>query len=281
MTGFVLDGASGPAVWLAAGCAAGAVLLCLRSGAVDLATDLQPRLAGRRPVAVLCALGVGAMGVVALMAVAGASVVPLRLAGPGVVLGVGVGGVGLLRRASARRTVRRETAARVLEACDEIAGELSAGVAPGQALERAAGRWSALEPVAAAQRFGGSVPVALRALAVRPGASDLVLVAAAWQLTERSGAGLAEALASVADGLRQQQRTRRVVAAELASARATARLIAGLPVLTLATGSGIGSPIGFLFGTVAGLLCLLGGLVLGLLGLGWIEHIAVALEAET
>lgn len=277
MTGPVVRQASDPAVWLAASCAAGAVLLGLRPGAAArLAPGLASRGARRWHL-----VAIAAIAVVAVMAVARASVVPVRLAGPCVVLGVGAGGIGLLRRGSARRVARRDTAARVLEACDEIAGELSAGVGPGQALERAATRWQALAPVASAQRFGGSVPAALRALAGRPGAADLVLVAAAWQLTERSGAGLAEALGSVADGLRRQQRTRRVVAAELASARATARLIAGLPVLTLATGSGIGSPIGFLFGTAPGLLCLAGGLGLGLLGLAWIEHIATALEAET
>lgn len=206
---------------------------------------------------------------------------PLRLVGPGAVLVAASGGVLALRQAGVRRSARHDTAARVLEACEEIAGELSAGVAPGQALERAAVRWPALSPVASAQRFGGSVPHALRALSGRPGAGDLALIAAAWQLTERSGGGLAEALASVAEGLRQQQRTRRVVAAELSSARATARLIAVLPALTLATGSGVGSPLGFLFGTPAGLLCLAGGLCLGFLGLGWLERIAAALEQET
>jgi tight adherence protein B len=57
-------------------------------------------------------------------------------------------------------------------------------------------------------------------------------------------------------------------------------LIAVLPALTLATGSGVASPLGFLFGTSAGLLCLAGGLCLGFLGLGWIERIAAALEQE-
>jgi tight adherence protein B len=204
-----------------------------------------------------------------------------RAAGPGVVLLAAGSAVLALRQAGRRRVVRRDTASRVLEACEEIAGELSAGVAPGQALGRAAVRWPVLAPVASAHRFGTSVPEALRALTTRPGAGDLALVAGAWQLAERSGAGLAVALGSVADGLRQQQRTRRVVAAELSSARATARLIAGLPALTLATGSGIGSPVGFLFGTGVGLLCLGGGLGLGFLGLAWIEQIAVALEQET
>jgi tight adherence protein B len=260
---------------LGAACAGSAVLLFFRPSAWPV-LDLAAR--GRSTAVrgsllvllVVVALATGGMG----------GGFPLRLAGPGVVLAGAGGGAVALRRAGRRRAARVEEAARVLEACEEVAGELSAGVAPGLALERAAARWPALGPVASAQRFGGSVPGALRSVASRPGAADLTLVAAAWQLSERSGAGLAEALASVAEGLRQQQRTRRVVAAELASARATARLIAGLPILTLATGSGIGSPVSFLLGTGPGLLCLAGGLALAFVGLGWIERIASTLERE-
>jgi tight adherence protein B len=264
---------------LAAGLAASAVALAFApraTSAPDLRAGQPSTVARGWPVLAVLLLAGGWW-----LSRAGAPGLPLRVVGPGAVLLAAGAGVLALRRAGHRRFVRRETSARVLEVCDEIAGELSAGVAPVLALERAAARWPALGPVASAQRFGGSVPEAMRALSASPGAGDLALVAAAWQLTERSGAGLAEALGSVSGGLRQQQRTRRVVAAELSSARATARLIAFLPVLTLATGSGIGSPIGFLFGTSAGLLCLSGGLSLAFLGLGWIERIAAALEQET
>jgi len=262
---------------LGAACAGSAVVLFFRPAAwpvLDLAT--RGRSTAVRGSLLMVLLIVAALATGGT----GGGGLPLRLAGPGVVLAGAGGGAVALRRAGRRRAARVEEAARVLEACEEVAGELSAGVAPGLALERAAARWPALGPVASAQRFGGSVPGALRSVASRPGAADLTLVAAAWQLSERSGAGLAEALASVAEGLRQQQRTRRVVAAELASARATARLIAGLPILTLATGSGIGSPVSFLLGTGPGLLCLAGGLALAFVGLGWIERIASTLERE-
>lgn len=215
-----------------------------------------------------------------VLAAAVVALVTPQLAGLAAVLGgAAVGAAGLWRRRRRRRDAER-VAGQVLETCELMAGELAAGRPPGEALSRAASAWSPLGPVAEAFRVGADVPTALRELAEQQaGAGDLRVVAAAWQVAHRTGQGLASAVDRVAESLRAGAGTRRLVAAELGSARATARLVAGLPVLALAMGSGAGGdPWGFLLGHPAGLACLAGGLAFGIAGLWWIEAIAAAAE---
>ena len=184
-------------------------------------------------------------------------------------------GAGLLVRQRAARRRERAVAGRVLECCELMAAELGAGRPAGHCLVEAARVWSPLAAVAEAFRMGADVPDAFRQVAGDPGADDQRRVAAAWQVAHRTGLGLAETVQAVADDLRAAQASRRVVEGELASARATARMVAGLPVLALAMGSGAGGdPWGFLLTTPAGLACLAAGLALGLAGLAWIEAIA-------
>lgn len=163
----------------------------------------------------------------------------------------------------------------VLEACEGMAADLAAGQPPLLALERAAAEWPELTPVTSAARMGADVPEALRSLAALPGASTLRTLAAAWQVAQHSGTGLADALGQVGRGIREERRTVRLVAAELASAHATARMLAVLPVGVLLIGSGVGGdPFGFLLGTPVGVCLLAAGLGLSLAGLWWLEWIA-------
>jgi tight adherence protein B len=193
----------------------------------------------------------------------------------GTVVGAAAWSVLRLWRRVRRRRSTAATAEAVLSVCELLAAELAAGRAPPSALSRAADDWPPLRPVAETAAFGGDVPAALTELSSGPGASGMRLVGAAWSVTQHSGRGLAEALAHVAEAVRADQRTARVIAGELASARATARLVASLPAVALlmAAGGG-GDPVGLLFGGPAGIACLAGGLALGLSGVWWIESIA-------
>ena len=193
--------------------------------------------------------------------------------------GIGLGR--LHRRSLARRSAAARRAA-VLEACDQMAAELRAGQPPPRALRHAADAWPDLEPAARAAELGGDVALALRVAGQHPGAESLVAVAAAWQVAQRSGAGLAAVLDRTAEALRVEDATRREVTAALGPPRATARLLAFLPVFGLLLGSGIGAdPWGFLVGTPFGVACLATGCGLGLAGLAWVERLADAAERAT
>ena len=220
------------------------------------------------PLVVAVAVGVGVGVGVGL--VAGRD----RLVPALVVAAAGWAGWSLWQRRRRRRE-QQGVADRVREACEHLAAELGAGQPSGAALDQVARSWPPLAAVAEAQRVGADVPDALREAAARPGAGDLRLLAAAWQVAHRTGQGLAAAIDRVALDLAATRRTRRVVEGELAAARATARLVAGLPLLAWAMGSGAGGdPVAFLLGTPLGWGCLALGLVFGLAGLWWIEAIA-------
>jgi tight adherence protein B len=222
----------------------------------------------RRPGPALVALVVAAVGVVALVVSPEPAFLALVLAG-------GAAGAHRLWQQRARAAVTEQTRDRVLECCDLLAAELAAGKPAEGALGEAAEAWPAIGPVAQCQAYGGDVPAALRRAALEPGAEGMALVAAAWHVSHRTGHGLADALSRVAQTLRDARATDRVVRGELASARATARLVAALPLVALAIGAGSGGdPLSFLLGTPIGLACLAGGLGLGLAGLAWIERLA-------
>ena len=161
--------------------------------------------------------------------------------------------------------------------CESVAADLAAGQPPHRVLARSVAEFPEFTAAAAAAELGADVPDALRRLARAPGAGELRLVAAAWQVAHRSGAGLADALEQVGRGVRARRRTARLVAAELAPAHATARMMAALPLVFVLAGSGLGGdPVAFLTGTTPGLACLSAGLALSYAGLEWLQRIADA-----
>ncbi len=166
-----------------------------------------------------------------------------------------------------------------MEMCEAMAAELLAGRPPAVAVRSLADQWpplaAPLAEVVEAIDAGGGVPAAWRRFGARIGAPEMTFVAAGWQVAEVTGQSLADALDRVAGCLRDEAATRRLVASELASARATGWVVAGLPVLALGMSSGMGANAwGFIFGNPIGLLSVaVGGAVLWL-GIKWINRLA-------
>jgi tight adherence protein B len=134
-----------------------------------------------------------------------------------------------------------------------------------------------LAAVAAAPH--GDVVQALRATAELPGGAGLRRLAACWQVSERSGSGLASSVSRLTATLRDEEQVRREVAAQLAGPRATAVLLALLPAFGLAMGSALGAdPLDVLVRTPLGLGCLALGLMLETAGLLWTARITRSAE---
>ncbi len=218
----------------------------------------------------------------AVVGLLGASLLPLV---------AGAAGVPLAGRARRARDARRERERRgdaVIALCGALAGEVRAGRQPGEALrsslgeagsgERGAGACggsaegagAGRSAVLAAARFGGDVPGALGEAAREPGAEGLLGLAACWRVAVDRGAGLATGLERLEGALRAERDQRADLRAQLAGARSTAVMLAGLPVLGLLMGGALGAePLRVLLHTGAGLGCLAVGGVLEGVGAWW------------
>jgi tight adherence protein B len=215
----------------------------------------------------------GLIGVLAGAALAGG-----LLAGIGGVLAALVmAGVGFRRwRCAVRYRRQAGEVATLLDAVGVLAAELRAGAHPASAARAASAGDRAvhrvLASVAAGARLGAEVPALLKRHAVlEPSIVDeLNRVAAAWSLAERHGAALAELMDAVRADLEARLRLSGQVKALLAGPRASAAVLAGLPLLGIALGQGIGAhPWRILTTTTAGQCLLVLGTVLVAAGVLW------------
>lgn len=186
----------------------------------------------------------------------------------------GAGGSRPLARIGA--LLRRRRQLDVVALLSALAAELEAGQPTTAALE-AACRTLPGEPCGqalAAARLGGDVAVALRADARTEGCAGLRLLAACWEVAGSSGAGLALSVRRLAEAERASRLARADLVGELAAVRASAQLLAGLPLLGLGLGIAMGaSPVAWLVGSTMGRVALLAGLALQALGLLWLQRI--------
>jgi tight adherence protein B len=194
-----------------------------------------------------------------------------------VVIAVTAGVVALVvisqRARATKGRIANARQATVIEACDVLAAELTAGRPPSAALEGAATVCPDLQVAAAAAKLGGDVPSLLELIVETPGAEGLRALAAAWRVADESGAAFAVITERLADSLRADESIRHQITTGMAGPRATARLLAVLPLFGTALGYALGAnPLAFLTQTPPGWLCLALGLALTTTGLHWTNH---------
>ncbi len=187
-------------------------------------------------------------------------------------------GLGLLaatllarRRLAVRRKARIGEAFALQTALDVMVGELRVGAHPVAAIAVAAkeshGRIAeALRSVAARAVLGADVAAGLRAQAQRstsPGHWERLAVC--WHLAQTHGLAIATLMQAAQRDIVERERFQGRVAAGMAGARATAAILAGLPLLGVLLGQSVGAdPLrfllsggagGWLFVLGAGLIC--------------------------
>ncbi|MEU9867447.1 type II secretion system F family protein [Actinomadura sp. NPDC048021] len=178
-----------------------------------------------------------------------------------------------------RRTLPQRRRSSIIELCDAMAAELAAGRTPDEAFTAAA---AVLDPHVSKELLDlpRPPPDHLDELATQPGAEGLRLLAACWRVGSERGGTLATVLDGLAGALRDEEAQRQDVSVQLAGPRATARLLAALPILGLAMAAALGAhPIPFLCTTLPGLACLITGTALNATGLYWTRRLAKSAES--
>ncbi len=258
-------------------------VLCWPGGAGGLRLTELRQLAPRAPL--VGVQGFGVQGYWAtrrcgLLLVAFAAGAGMLLAG----VGGGLAGVMVAGTASARWSAGRghraaaAAATGLSDALGVLVTELRAGAHPAAAVQAAADTHTdgspevafALAGVAAAARLGGDVPVVLRSVGPAHLRPWLDRLAQAWTLADRYGIALAELLDAVRCDTEHRVRFAAEVQARLAGPRATAAVLAGLPLLGLTLGQAVGAaPWRVLSGTAVGQLLLVIGTGLACGGVLW------------
>ena len=186
-----------------------------------------------------------------------------------------------LRYRRRRRWGRAVDESRSMEtAIDVLVGELRVGAHPATAFAVAAEETAgpvagACRAVAARARLGADVAAGLRGVgetAALP--SQWERLAVCWQLAADHGLAMSALMHTAQRDIAERQRFSGQVRSAMAGARATATILAGLPVLSVLMGQLIGArPVPFLLGGGLGGWLLVIGLTLVCGGLLWADRI--------
>jgi len=175
---------------------------------------------------------------------------------------------GLAVRVAYRRRagrLARQSRRRHLDGLAALAADLRAGLRPSAVLPAPAAPGRSVDSVRVAHRSHGPTR-----------ASDRLpeLARAAVRIAEQTGAPLAELLERIEADARALDRALAAADAQAAGARATAGLLALLPLGGIALGYGIGAdPVRILLHTPIGAACTVGTVALQLAGLTWADRL--------
>lgn len=165
-------------------------------------------------------------------------------------------------------------------AIDVLVGELRVGAHPAQAFAVAADETAgsvadSCRAVAARARLGADVTAGLRSVAdtsALPTQWDRLAVC--WQLASEHGLAMSTLMRAAQRDIVERQRFSGQVMSAMAGARATAAILAGLPVLSVVLGQLIGAdPVAFLLAGHVGGWLLVVGVTLVCSGLLWSDRI--------
>jgi tight adherence protein B len=135
--------------------------------------------------------------------------------------------------------------------------------------------------LAAEAARGARLEPTWRAAAERSGSPALQAVAEGWGLSERHGAPVVDVLDALVGALRDRMRTEAAVETALAAPRATARLLAVLPVGGVLLGELVGvHPLAVLVGTGAGRVAGVLGLAATMGGRRWMRRLVASVVSS-
>ncbi|GAA1907839.1 type II secretion system F family protein [Williamsia serinedens] len=204
----------------------------------------------------------------------------------GVAAGIVTAAVLRHRRRRRRERARDAELDAVLDAVTVIVAEMSVGAHPARACRQAAddlarrpsaeGVAPTLEVVTAMAgraELGGDVAAGLQSVGGER-SHAWARIGVAWRTAEDHGLPMADLVQSVRDDLVARRRFAERTRAALAGARATAAVLAGLPVLGVLLGEAMGArPVAVLLGGGLGGILLVVGVTLVVAGLAWTQRI--------
>ncbi|WP_063798861.1 type II secretion system F family protein [Nocardia sp. NRRL S-836] len=174
-----------------------------------------------------------------------------------------------------RRTATEALSSGLGGVVDELrAGAHAAAAAEGAAQDTPSPADEVLRTAAAAVRRGGDVERALKEIRQPLLGAAVDQLARAWHVSTRHGVALADVLDATRRDLDQRAAFARQVRARMAGPRASALVLAGLPVFGVLLGEiGGARPVHVLTGTAAGQVLLTAGAVFLAAGLWWTKRI--------